>query len=63
MKKIVLNISDATYEKLRFEAIHEKKDIQTLIAERVFHKPFSEEVENAFDNWMSSEIEKITGGK
>lgn len=63
MKKIVLNISDLTYEKLRFEALHEKKDIQQLLAERVFHKPFHEEVERAFDEWMDQELEKITGGK
>lgn len=59
MKKIVLNISDTTYEKLRFESIFEKKDIQHLIAERIFHKRFNPEVEEAFTNWMSQEIEKI----
>lgn len=63
MKKIVLNISDSTYEKLRFEAIHEKKDIQQLIAERVFHKPFHEEVERAFEEWMDKEFDKIIGEK
>lgn len=60
MKKIVLNISDSTYEKLRFEAIKEKKGIQELIAERVFHKPFDQDVLEAFEAWMSEEIEKIT---
>lgn len=59
MKKIVLNISDTTYEKLRFEAILEKKSIPELLAERVFHKPFHDEVEEAFENWMNQEIEKI----
>lgn len=59
MKKIVLNISDSTYEKLRFEAIREKKNIPELIAERVFHKPFHPEVEEAFEAWMNQEIEKI----
>ncbi len=59
MKKIVLNISDITYEKIRFEAISEQKDISNLIAERIFHKPFSESVESAFESWMSKEIEKI----
>ena len=59
MKKIVLNISDSTYEKLRFEAIREKKNIPELIAERVFHKPFHPEVEEAFESWMNQEIEKI----
>jgi hypothetical protein len=59
MKKIVLNISDTTYEKLRFEAIKERKSIPELVAERVFHKPFDNDVEEAFDDWMSEEIEKI----
>jgi hypothetical protein len=59
MKKIVLNISDSTYEKLRFEAIREKKNIPQLIAERVFHKPFHPEVEEAFESWMESEVTKI----
>lgn len=60
MKKIVLNISDSTYEKLRFEAINEKKDIAKLIEERIFYKPFNESVETAFSNWMDTEINKIT---
>lgn len=59
MKKIVLNISDSTYEKLRFEAIKEQKGIQELIAERVFHKPFDEDVLEYFDAWMNEELEKI----
>lgn len=59
MKKIVLNISDTTYEKLRFEAIRERKSIPELLAERVFHKPFHPEVEEAFENWMEKEVEKI----
>lgn len=62
MKKIVLNISDSTYEKLRFEAIREKKGIPELLAERVFHKPFHAEVEEAFEAWMTQEIDKIITG-
>lgn len=62
MKKIVLNISDTTYEKLRFEAMHEKKSIQELIQERVFHKPFASEVEEAFEKLMNDEFEKIISG-
>lgn len=63
MKKIVLNISDSTYEKLKFEAIREKKDIPDLISERIFHKPFSNEVEEAFNEFMDQEISKIIGEK
>lgn len=62
MKKIVLNISDSTYEKLRFEAILEKKNIPELLAERIFHKPFDKEVEEAFEAWMESELNKIIEG-
>lgn len=59
MKKIVLNISEATYEKLRFEAIREKKSIAELVSERIFYKPFHPEVEEAFEIFMENEIEKI----
>jgi hypothetical protein len=59
MRKIVLNISDSSYEKLRFEAIREKKCIPDLIAERIFHKPFHEEVQNSFSEWLEQEINKI----
>lgn len=62
MKKIVLNISDTTYEKLRFEALLEKKSVQQIIQERVFHKPFDPEVEEAFEQWMESELNKIIEG-
>lgn len=62
MKKIVLNISDSTYEKLRFEAIHEKKSVQEVIQDRVFHKPFHQEVQEAFDAWMEQEVNNIIGG-
>lgn len=63
MKKIVLNISDSTYEKLRFEAIHEKKSVQQCIEDRIFHKPFHEDVQEAFDAFMEQEINNILGGK
>jgi hypothetical protein len=60
MKRIVLNISDTTYEKLRFEALIEKKSIQQIIRERLFNKPFENEVEKALEELMSKEIDKIT---
>lgn len=59
MKKIVLNISDSTYEKLRLEAILEKKSIQEVIQDRVFYKTFDPEVEKAFENWMETEVNNI----
>lgn len=62
MKKIVLNISESTYEKLRFEAILERKSIQEVIQDRVFYKPFDPEVEEAFEKWMDQEVTKIIEG-
>lgn len=62
MKKIVLNISDSTYEKLRFEAMLEKKSIQEIICERILEKPFDPKVEEAFDLWLETELNKITEG-
>ena len=59
MKKVVLNISETTYEKLRFEAISEKKSINELLADRIFYKPFSKEIEKKFEELMESEINKI----
>lgn len=56
MRKIVLNISDATYERLRAESILEQKSIEEIIRERIFEKPFSNEVENAFDEWLQQQI-------
>lgn len=62
MKKIVLNISDSTYEKLRFEAIKEKKSVIEVIQDRVFHKPFDPEVMEAFEAFMDYEVNKIIKG-
>ncbi len=59
MKKIVLNISDAVYEKLRFEAIHEQKSVQDLLKERVFDRPFPQEVEEAYEEWVAHQIQNI----
>lgn len=63
MKKIVLNISDSQYEKFRFEAIHEKKSVQEVIRDRLFHKEFDKEVLEAFESWMDSETQKILQGE
>lgn len=59
MKKLVLNISESTYEKLRFEALHERKSIHEIIQERLFVKPFHEEVLEAYDDFMIQQIEHI----
>lgn len=59
MKKIVLNISDSTFEKLRFESILQKKGVSQLIEERLMEKPFSPETIEAFEKLMQTEINKI----
>ena len=59
MRKVVLNISDNTYEKFCLEAIHEQKSVIDIIKERILSKPFHPEVEGAFDAWMNQEFEKI----
>lgn len=56
MKKIVLNICDSTYEKLRNEAILEQKSVEDILRERIFYKPFSKEVESSFDQWLQEQI-------
>jgi hypothetical protein len=61
MKKIVLNISDLEYEKFRFEAIHEKKSIQDILKDRIFHKPFHEDVLESYDAWMNAQLTTILG--
>lgn len=60
MIKIVVNICDATYEKLKFEAIEEKKNIPQLIKERIFHKPFTPQILEAYDKLIESEFNKFT---
>jgi predicted transcriptional regulator len=59
MKKIIVNMSDSTYEKLRFEAMYEKKDLRTIISERILHKQFSDSVEEAFSNFCDENFLKI----
>lgn len=59
MKKIVINISDSTYERLRFEAIGQKKSIQKILEERMLHKPFSDSIEKAMSQFIQNEIEKM----
>ena len=59
MKKIVLNLSDATYEKIMLETIEQKKDVQAIIKDRIFHKPFSPFVEEAFEKWDTKELCKL----
>lgn len=60
MKKIVLNISDTTFEKLRFEAIHLKKSVRDIIEERLLERQFSKEVEEAYDDLLNKEFREMT---
>jgi len=56
MKKIILNVSDIEYEKFRLEAIHERKSLQKVICDRIFTKPFHEEVEKSCDEWIQNQL-------
>ena len=62
MKKLVINLSDSDYEKFRFEAIYSKKSIEEVIRNRIMSKPFDKEVEEAFDQFIENEMQKIIGG-
>jgi len=59
MKKIVLNISDLDYEKFRFEAMHERKSVPDVLRDRLFSKPFHQEVEEAYDQWLTENLESM----
>lgn len=63
MKEFRIKITDLDYEKFKLESLIERKDIPTLIKERIFHRPFSDIVEEAFDNKMEKEFKKIMGEK
>lgn len=56
MKKIVLNISDALYEKFRFEAIEKRKSVPEVISQAVTEKIFTIEVEDAYNEWLEKNI-------
>lgn len=56
MKKIVLNISDSTYEKFRFEAIQQRKSVPEVIANAITQKVFTPEVEEAYNEWLEKNI-------
>jgi hypothetical protein len=59
MKKILVNISDYSYEKLRLQAILEKKSVSRIIADRITRDGFPSEVEEAFDMKFRIEFNKI----
>lgn len=59
MKKLILNINDLDYEKFMFEAIHEEKSIQEIVKERLFHKPFAQEVLEAYEKRFESGLNKL----
>lgn len=59
MKQIIINISDSTLEKLRFEAIYERKNIEQILKERIFHKPFNHIVLEAYNRWVDQETHAL----
>jgi hypothetical protein len=58
VKKVVLNISDYIYEKLRFEAIHTKQSVLDVLHDRI-KAPFHKDIEESYDKWLNQEISKI----
>ena len=56
MKKLVINLSDSTFEKLRFEAIKEQKSIQDILTDRIYGLPFSADIEDAYQNLIDNEF-------
>lgn len=59
MRKIVLNVSDIMFERFCFEALHEKKNVQQIINERILTKPFHPDVINSTENWVDEQFQKI----
>lgn len=56
MKQIVINISDIEYEKIRLEALEQRKQVPLLLKERLFHRSFSLEVQEAYDKWLEKNL-------
>lgn len=59
MKKVVINISDCDFEKIRFEAIEKKKSVQDVIKDRILEKEFSPDVITAFNQLMETQLKEI----
>ena len=59
MKKIVLNISENYYEKLRFEAMIQKKSITQVAVDRLLENPFSNETENAYNKFFDKSFDQM----
>lgn len=59
MKKLVINISDCFYEKLRLECIMYQMSIQEILQNRITHQPFHELVEKSFELWLEKNVNEI----
>jgi predicted CopG family antitoxin len=59
MKKVVLNISDHIYERLRFEALYKEQSVSDVIYFRLLERAFCEDVEKAYDIWVNKEFSKL----
>jgi hypothetical protein len=59
MKKIICNISDSVYEKLRFEALRDRKSIQEVIQDRIICKPFDSEIEKSLDHLIEMQYQNM----
>lgn len=61
MKKLIVNMSETTYEKLRLECIKQKKEMSEVITERILFKKFDSEVEEAFSKFWDKSFMKLVG--
>lgn len=59
MKKVVLNISEPTYEKLRFEALEQKISVKEVIIRRIFRIPFHPDIENAYQELLEKQFQEM----
>ena len=59
MKKVVLNISDHIYERLRFEALYKEQSVSEVIYFRLLERAFCEDVEKAYDTYVTKEFSKF----
>lgn len=59
MRRLILRISDFDFERIRFEALLEKKSIREILMKRIFSNPFCEEVEEALDSLIQENFHKL----
>lgn len=59
MKKIALTINDIDYEKFALESLKQKKSIQEVIKDRIFERPFDQEILQEVEKWMDHNFQSL----